>query len=719
MTRHEDSAPSGTVPPVSRRRSRIAWWPDALLTLLVGLVSVLIAMWAMGIRPSNLGVPWGEGDLLAVYAYAENLSRGHWFLINPDLGYPGFQDHGHFPVTDLLSIAQIALLAVLTQSPVLAVNLFTLGTFFTVATAFYLVLRWESVTRPFAAVIAIAFAVLPWHLERAAGHIFLASYMSIPLALFLVGLVARRRLERTRGKWVLATAIVAAIAVGANGVYYALMTTMLMGVVLLVTALWPRISLPGWRTILVTVLVPATTIGAVLLNAASTSTASIGESVVRSPSEAYLYGGNTATLFFPAPTTLSGTILSRFLNLGFPNIGNNLEGHALLSSAGVLAILLTCGVAALRWSTLSAVDPRGAIGRASFWPGLFLLTTAFFAVGGLGALFSHWISSDIRAWGRYSVFVVGIAFLVTGIVLTVWRQSRRRTLRIGSVVLGLGLAVSVIADLSTGAHRMPVEWGRALHLELDEYVAAVEEHTADGCPVLELPLTLFPEGDVINRMTLYSHLWPYVYSDDLRWSYGAMKGTPLGDWGMDARDDPEELLVRAREAGFCGLQVDIWAYANLAEAVDAQGAFGNPDIVSRSGRWAFFDLTGPQSDEYSVAPDSGFTLAVEPTSLPVTWWMVDDQASLRVEGTPGSQVQVDLALASTPCGPVTVSVDGTMVSVAGSHQYSAQVELDEEGMGSIPITAASEPCTIEGEAAPVWLGLAGPQWAPTVPDSQP
>ena len=180
--------------PAPRLTPALAWWPDALLAVLVGFASVLIAALAMRIRPGYLGVPWGEGDLLAVYAYAENLSRGHWFLMNPDLGYPGFQDHGHFPVTDLVSMAQIALLSLLTQSPVLAVNLFTLGTFFTVSGVFYLVLRGASVSWPFAAVIAVAFAVLPWHFTRAGGHVFLASYVSVPLALFLVGLVARSRL---------------------------------------------------------------------------------------------------------------------------------------------------------------------------------------------------------------------------------------------------------------------------------------------------------------------------------------------------------------------------------------------------------------------------------------------------------------------------------------------------------------------------------------------
>lgn len=690
---------------------RAPWWADALLAAIVGLVAVVIAMWAMGVGPTSIGIPWGDGDMVTTYAFTENVSRGHWFLVNPDLGYPGFQDQGHFPLPDLLPVAMLTVLSHLTPSAVAAANLFTLGTFFTVAAASYLLLRYESVSTPFAAVISVAFAVLPWHFGRAGGHVFLAGYLSVPAALFLIALVARRRLDRPRARWVFPTAIAAAVAVGANGVYYALMTTLLLGVVLLVTTLYPRISIPGWRTLVVSALVPITTGVAIVVNAVSISTPSTAESVVRSPGESYLYGGNLATLFFPATSTLSGKVLDRFLNLEFPNNGT-FEGDALQSSAGVLAVLITCAVVALRWATLS-VDPRSVVGRAAFWPGLFMLTAAFFTIGGLGALFSFWLSNDIRAWGRYSVFVVGIAFLVAGIVLTAWYRSTRRALRVISVILVSSMAVSAVADLAVGGQRLPVERGRALAAELAGYVAEVEQQAGGGCPILELPLVPYPENPPINRMADYSHLWTYIYSSDLRWSYGAMKGTPMGDWGTEAPADPADLLAIAREARFCGIQVDTWSFANMSEAVDEQRAFGNPDIVSSSGRWAYFDLTGPLPGEYAVEPGSGFAVAVVPTSPDVAWWMVAETAEIIVEGKPGTRVDVNLTLSSPPCGPAAVSIGGTTATLDGSVTESIPVQLGGDGSASIALSAQSSPCVIDGEPVPVLVGLAGPRWAPT------
>lgn len=717
MTRRSESTPRIARLASWARRPRVSRWIDVALAALAGLAAVVVAMWATGVRPRDINVPWGDGDLLPVYSYAENLARGHWFLVNPDLGFPGFQDHGHFPVTDLFSIAQIAVLSHIAPSPLAAVNLFILGAFFTVAAAMYGLLRWESVNRPFALGIALAFAVLPWHFARSAAHVFLASYLSVPLALFLVGLIARRRLERPGSRWLLPVAITAAIVVGANGVYYALMTTILMGVVLVVVSVRPRWSRPGWRTLVMMAAVPLTTLSAVATNKLSISTLSTGVSVFRYPAESYLYGGNLATLFFPSVTTRSGRALGRFLNLGFPNNGT-FEGDALLSLAGVLAVVLACVVVALRWAPGSRTREGSAVESASFWPALFLLTTAFFAIGGLGALFSFWISNDIRAWGRYSIFVVGIAFLITGRVISSWWRLSGRVLRVAAALLGVVIAVSAVVDLSAGAQRLPIERDRALNAELREYVDAVEAHTSDGCPILELPLMSYPESPPINRMSDYSHLWTYVYSDDLRWSYGAMKGTALGDWGTGVEGDPSAMLGLARQTGFCGVQVDTFAFASLADEVDEQRAFGDPDIVSSSGRWAFFDLTGPLPGEFSLAPSTGFTVATQTAGLPVTWWMTAPEATVSVYGAPGSRVEAHLTVSSPPCGAAKVSLAGDTFVVNGSQERTVSVVLDADGTGTMPVAVGSAACAVDGEKTPVLLGLEGSSWAPTLPGAQ-
>ncbi len=197
-------------------------------------------------------------------------------------------------------------------------------------------------------------------------------------------------------------------------------------------------------------------------------------------------------------------------------------------------------------------------------------------------------------------------------------------------------------------------------------MSAVEGRTSAGCPILELPLVEFPEVPPVNGMADYSHLWSYLYSSDLRWSYGAVKGTSQGAWGMAVKDDAAVLLAEAKAAGFCGMQFDTSALANRAELVDELAAFGLPDLVSSSGRWLYFDLSGFGQGEYVVVPISGFSVASADSPDPsVLWWMVEEDASLTVRGAPSTSVDVVLDLVAPPCGPAIIEVAGSMFALMG------------------------------------------------------
>jgi hypothetical protein len=86
-------------------------------------------------------------------------------------------------------------------------------------------------------------------------------------------------------------------------------------------------------------------------------------------------------------------------------------------------------------------------------------------------------------------------------------------------------------------------------------------------------------------MVDYDHVRPYLHTDDLRWSYGAMKGRDE-DLGDDVSID------EARDAGYAGIEVDRFGYADKGAAVEAdvrRVTDGEP-IVSPNGRLAFYRL---------------------------------------------------------------------------------------------------------------------------------
>lgn len=675
-----------------------SWVREFGLAGACGLAAVTIATFVLRIVPAELGVLWAGGDALGVYSYAVNLSRGRWFLFNPDLGYPGFQDHGHWPLTDLVSLGQIGALAQV-MPPIMAVNVFTLGTFFTVAAAGYLASRYAGVTAVVAFVTALSLSLVPWHFERSGGHLFLASYMSVPLALFLVTAVARGALDRPRPR-LLVVALAAAVIIGANGVYYALMATILLATAVAFGSLRVRRFTASWRALLVIAAIPGTLAAILVVNMMSVSSKSTGDSVVRSADDPLVYAGDLTSLFRPDSRTVSGQFLSRVVNLGFPETP---EGNAMYSSGVVLAVLITVMMVGLRWASSRQATSGTALRLATYWPGMFVLVAAFTARSGLGALFSRWITNDIRAWGRYTIFLAGIALLVAGLALTAWWRRPNRAPRLMAVLLTAAIGISAVVDISGGVFRRQTDPYEAQAQELRAYVDAVQARTEAGCPVLQLPLALFPEVLPPNGIGPYEELLPYLYSADLRYSYGAFKGTEFGDWGRDIAGDPTALLAAAQKAGFCGIEVDTRGWDSPDDAVAALNAFGLPDVVSSSGRWWYFDLTGPLAGEYTYAAGLGFSAALDDPAGSV-WWLLADRGTVEIRGRANDRLVASLKWVAPPCGPVRIKLDGVAKSVSGTTTIKIPVKLDARGAAQVKVTAASESCAVLG-SGDVAVGL--------------
>ena len=148
------------------------WAAEGMLAFGAGAVALVVALLTLGIGIHNWSLPWAEGDMLMMYSFAENMSRGHWFLHNPDLGFPGFQDQGHYPIPDLIPMALIALIVQVAPTAISAVNLFSAFTFFSVAFVTTATFRLLGVGRLAAFAAGFCFSVLPWHFNRAGGPYF-------------------------------------------------------------------------------------------------------------------------------------------------------------------------------------------------------------------------------------------------------------------------------------------------------------------------------------------------------------------------------------------------------------------------------------------------------------------------------------------------------------------------------------------------------------------
>lgn len=109
--------------------------------------------------------------------------------------------------------------------------------------------------------------------------------------------------------------------------------------------------------------------------------------------------------------------------------------------------------------------------------------------------------------------------------------------------------------------------------------------------VFQLPYVPFPENPPVNRMVDYDGLRGYLHSDDLRWSYGAIRGRNDPNAALAAEPTPA-LVKDVAAAGFAGIYVDRFAYADQAAKLEAELAatLGTKPLVSENGRFSFFQL---------------------------------------------------------------------------------------------------------------------------------
>ena len=107
-----------------------------------------------------------------------------------------------------------------------------------------------------------------------------------------------------------------------------------------------------------------------------------------------------------------------------------------------------------------------------------------FATMGGGVLFAYLVTPEIRSWGRYSVYIAVLAALAAGIFVTELLRTRRR-MRIA--VAGAAAALLALETLTLGFANFANS--EDVDREIRPFVKELEAHLAEGCPILQLPLT--------------------------------------------------------------------------------------------------------------------------------------------------------------------------------------------------------------------------------------
>jgi hypothetical protein len=597
----------------ARRLATASWVPprgDLIGAAVAAIGSVLAATFSLQLWRAHLHVPLAYGsDALLTQMLVKSVVTGGWVWHIHGLGAPLGNQLFDFPVaTDDLNFLTMKILGLVTSDSAKVMNVWFLLTFPAEAITGYAVLRWLGVSRLCSIVCAILFADSPYHLLRGEVHLLLSEYVSIPIATYMIVSVLRgsrlfrRHAARTGTRsWLSArnvAMVVLCLIIGSLGVYYAVFAILLIGVAGVLSSAGRR----AWSPVLQAALLVAIIGGMSFVNdipaALYRHDHGIDHLVAdRLPQESELYALKLVEMVLPPPGDRIGAFRSLRYRYDTTTPVPSEDGQQALGIVGSLGlgVLLLVGLAAV-----------AGLGRGSEWFSRqreisFAALTAFLVgtLGGVSALLAYIFSSQIRGWDRISIFIdffalaaVGLSLDAVGRRLLGWRRFAGRGRIWLLAALALVLVVGVYDQSTLTA--IPPYYANGVAYGNDAlFVGQIQRLMPRQASIFQLPYVPFPENPPVGRMLDYDLGRGYVQTTDgLSWSYGAIKGRPQ-DWqGATASLPLPTLVDGVVAAGFSGIWIDTYGYAdNGAAVVDGiRALIGQAPMVSRNQREVFFDL---------------------------------------------------------------------------------------------------------------------------------
>jgi len=240
-----------------------------------------------------------------------------------------------------------------------------------------------------------------------------------------------------------------------------------------------------------------------------------------------IYGFKLVDLFIPSITHHSATLAKFGIAHRQASVLNDEEGCAYLGIVGGVSLLFLVGAAvrALLDGKLPAV-PMAA------WQVLWIVL--FFNTGGLNSTVAAFTGFTLfRTACRYSVVILAIVLLYAAQRLSAWQRDATRrmsadTLQIGLITAVSGLCLLILWDQVPRSPTAEQQATIAQQVAADrDFVASIEQALPAKAMVFQLPVM---DGSPLPGVPSSDHFRPYLYSKQLHFSHGALRGSDVHQW---------------------------------------------------------------------------------------------------------------------------------------------------------------------------------------------
>ena len=541
------------------KKNKVEYFSVAILLALTFLIMIVFfRLWNMDI---TIPTTYSGGDDAGLLVNAKMLTQQGWCLSTNRLGAPFSGEYYDFTANVMhnFDLITLKIFAMLTGNAAVAFNLEYFSIFIFAALISYFVMRELKITNWISICGSLTFAFSPFIIMRGTQHIVLSTCYFIPLSILLCIWIYERddilrfnkHFFENKRNWFV---ILFIILIANNGIaYYQFFTCFL----LLVTAISKLIKTKNPKFLLKSI---ATTAGIVLCMLISmipiiiyTSTHGVNTAaVVRGGFvESEIYGLKLIQLFLPVDGHGLGW-LSHIIN--YYNDSTIYFNENITSYIGIMGI---CGLL-LSLSMIFIKKKSDVINRLTLLSELNLMMILLAAGSGIGTMFAFVVSAKIRGYNRISIFIAYVSILAFCIGLNAFYQKYKKK---WIIVVGI-IFTSLCLWEQMPAGYIPAYGLIKTDYESDElFVQKIEDSVSEGAMIYQLPYHKYPESGLINQMADYQLFVGYIHSDNLKWSYGAIKGREGDIWLDNASNlSGQRLVDYLKQNGFEGIYIDRRAY---------------------------------------------------------------------------------------------------------------------------------------------------------------
>ena len=494
-----------------------------------------------------------SGDTLFNFSTAKAFMDGDIYPILSKsvahLGAPFTANWNDYPLTEELIFAFMGWLGRFVGLMV-ASNIMLLMAHILAGLSFFFVSKQLKIRRQLIGAGSLLYAFTPYIFLRSFGHLTLSYYWHIPLFLLVTWWSSQTINQSFKDKKYLFSMAIAFLT-GLLNPYYSWIFAQLMTFILLKHFVNKKFN-EAIKSFLIIVVLSLSfllfnldTLFFIYFNGVNSS------AVIRNLAGLEIYGLTLPQLFYPSSNHIL-RLMSDFANGHYFSV-SSIKGSGFTNYIGLTSLIgfcLLCFVSLLR-----GLQQKFSNITIEFWQLAWILFYSM--IGGFNLLLGTLGLLTFRATERYSIIILTLSlFYLLKLLSKI--ENRFIIISISLVMISLGLLDQIPLHLSEASMIEQI----VQDITSDKnFVLDLEKSLKPQAKIFQLPFADFPETPPIHKMQDYEHFRPYIFSHNLRFSYGSDKGRGDSEVLKTISHLPIEEMVHSLEKfGFDALYINKKGY---------------------------------------------------------------------------------------------------------------------------------------------------------------